>query len=97
MRLPGSYDALCTHVVLKHVDEGGVKLCPRKVVWTERRTVLRHLQLLTPLCPQKVQAPLIQRHWAWGKMLTDLKKGHSLDTKIITMSAWVGRHLGISV
>lgn len=41
--------AISAHVVLEHVDEGGVKLAVRIQVWRESFTLLWDLQLLTPL------------------------------------------------
>lgn len=45
----GPSNAISAHVVLECVDEGGVKLAARIVVWRERFTLLCNLQSLTPL------------------------------------------------
>lgn len=50
--LSGPRDAVRAHVVLEHVDEGGVKLTARTVVWRERLTRFSDFQLLTPLSTQ---------------------------------------------
>lgn len=49
--------AISAHVVLEHVDEGGVKIAARIMVWSESFTLLCNLQLQTPLGTKQVETP----------------------------------------
>lgn len=57
MGISGPSDAIRTHGVLKQVDEGGVKLAARIMIWRKSFTCLCDRQLSTPLSSQKVQTP----------------------------------------
>lgn len=53
----GLSDSFDAHAVPENVDEGGVELAPRSVVWREGLALLSEFQLLAPLCAEEVQAP----------------------------------------
>lgn len=57
MGISGPSDAIRTHGVLKQVDEGGVKLAARIMIWRKSFTCFCDRQLSTPLSSQKVQTP----------------------------------------
>lgn len=75
MGLSGPSDASGAHVVLEHVDEGGVEFAAGMVVWREGLAPVGDLQLLASLSAEEVQAPRLFGHGGGAVVLARLSWG----------------------
>lgn len=72
--LSGSTYPFGAHVVLQHVDEGGVKLAVGMVVGAKNLTRFRHLQFLESLSRHQVETPQVFGWRVEALVLTDLTR-----------------------
>lgn len=66
--------AIGAHVVLEHVDEGGVTISARVMVWREGFTLLCNFQLVIPLSTQQEKTPRVLRHSVAAMVLASLSE-----------------------